>query len=201
MVGARLAHGDPGVGDDAIGTFDGLYGIGANGNAGLLILHPLVDVGFGQQLFGAGNREFEIEASGRVHPRGGNVVAVADHATFLPLIGPLCSSNVITSAMIWQGWVLSVRPLTTGIDAYFARSSQRLMRVGADHNRVRIAERTRAGVGDALAAAELQIVLVSSSGLAAELAHRDIERDARAGRRLLEDHDEDVVFDALGPES
>ena len=46
-----------------------------------------------------------------------------DHATALPWIGPRCSSKVITSAISWQGWVLSVRPLITGTVAYLAISS------------------------------------------------------------------------------
>ena len=35
-------------------------------------------------------------------------------ATDRPAIGPRCYSKVITSAISWQGWVRSVRPLITG---------------------------------------------------------------------------------------
>src|SRR6185437_296521 len=45
------------------------------------------------------------------------------HATTLPAAGPLCSSSVMTSAMIWQGWLASVRPLMTGTVACCASSS------------------------------------------------------------------------------
>ena len=38
-------------------------------------------------------------------------------ATARPLMGPLCSSKVMISAMTWQGWLLSVRPLMTGMVA------------------------------------------------------------------------------------
>ena len=36
------------------------------------------------------------------------------HATVWPLIRPLCSSKVITSAITWQGWESRVSPLITG---------------------------------------------------------------------------------------
>ena len=35
-------------------------------------------------------------------------------ATTLPRAVPLCCSSVITSAMSWHGWLVSVRPLITG---------------------------------------------------------------------------------------
>ncbi len=44
--------------------------------------------------------------------------------TFLPAMDPRCSSKVITSAMIWQGWVRLVRPLITGTVACSAISSR-----------------------------------------------------------------------------
>ena len=37
-------------------------------------------------------------------------------------MGPRCSSKVMTSAMVWQGWESSVRPLITGTLAKDARS-------------------------------------------------------------------------------
>ena len=43
-------------------------------------------------------------------------------ATSRPLIGPLCSSNVIRSASTWQGCDSLVSPLMTGTDAFAARS-------------------------------------------------------------------------------
>src|SRR5258707_5097122 len=44
------------------------------------------------------------------------------HATVWPLIGPLCSSNVSTSAITWQGCESRVSPLITGTVACFANS-------------------------------------------------------------------------------
>ncbi len=40
-----------------------------------------------------------------------------------PATGPRCSSKVIRSARIWQGWLLSVRPLITGTAAARAKFS------------------------------------------------------------------------------
>ncbi len=44
------------------------------------------------------------------------------HATTRPLIGPFFSSNVITSASTWQGWLSLVMPLITGTDEFSASS-------------------------------------------------------------------------------
>src|SRR5205823_6611395 len=50
-------------------------------------------------------------------------------------------------------------------------------------------------VGDGLAAAELAVGGVEDDDLAAELAHRHLERHARPGRRLLEDHRQRLAFE------
>src|SRR5690606_9599214 len=42
-----------------------------------------------------------------------------------------------------------------------------------------------------------EVVLVERDRLSAELAHGNVERHARARRRLLEDEDQDVVLDAF----
>ncbi len=62
-----------------------------------------------------------------------------DQASFLPRIGPFCSSKVSTSAMIWQGCEASVRPLITGTGRMPRELQQLLVRVGADHDRIDIA--------------------------------------------------------------
>ena len=109
-------------------------------------------------------------------------------ATVRPLIGPRCSSKVMTSAMIWQGWVVLVRPLITGIDGVLGEFRHHRVVEGADHDGVDIAGQDPRRVGDGLAAAELHLLAGEHQRLAAELAHADIEGDAGAGRGLVEDH-------------
>ena len=58
----------------------------------------------------------------------------------------------------------------------------------ADHDDVDVARQHARGVGDRLAAAEMRVDRRQHNGLAAELAHADLERDPGARRRRLEDH-------------
>ena len=58
----------------------------------------------------------------------------------------------------------------------------------ANDDRIHIAREHARGVGDGLAAAQLHLSPGQHDQLAAELAHADIERDAGAGRRPVEDH-------------
>ena len=51
-----------------------------------------------------------------------------------------------------------------------------------------IARQHARGIGHGLAAAELHFLRGQHDRFAAELTHADVERDARAGRRLVEDH-------------
>ena len=66
--------------------------------------------------------------------------------------------------------------------------SNRLVIENADHDRIDIAREHPRGVGQRFAAAELHFLRREQDRLAAELAHGDIEGDARAGRRLVEHH-------------
>src|SRR3977135_4360723 len=52
-------------------------------------------------------------------------------------------------------------------------------------------------VGDGLAASELHLLAGQHDGFAPELAHGDVERDPRAGRRLVEDHGERLALQRL----
>ena len=58
----------------------------------------------------------------------------------------------------------------------------------ADHDGVDVTRQHARGVGQRLAAAELHFLGRQQNGVAAELAHGDLERDAGARRRPLEDH-------------
>ena len=74
---------------------------------------------------------------------------------------------------------------------------QPLMRGGADHDRIDIARQHLGRVGDGLGAAELHFGAGQHDGLAAELAHADVEGDARARRRLVEDHRQHLAVERL----
>ncbi len=63
------------------------------------------------------------------------------------------------------------------------------LRVGADHHAVQHPAEDAGGVLDGFAAApELEVVGVEEKGIAAEFADADLETDARAGGRFIEDH-------------
>ena len=112
-----------------------------------------------------------------------------------PSMEPRCSSKVMTSAMIWHGCVILVRPLITGIDGVLGKFRHHGMVEGADHDGIHIAREDPGGVGDALAAAELHLLAGEHQGLAAELAHADIEGDAGAGGGLVEHHRQDLALE------
>jgi hypothetical protein len=65
--------------------------------------------------------------------------------------------------------------------------------VGADHDRVAHAAEHARGIRHRLAAPELRRAAIEDQRGAAQLAHRHIERHARAGRVLLEDHREGMT--------
>ena len=56
------------------------------------------------------------------------------------------------------------------------------------HKTVDVAREHLRGVGDRLAAAELDVARGEEQGVAAELVHAHFERDPRARRGFLEDH-------------
>ena len=69
----------------------------------------------------------------------------------------------------------------------------------ADHDRVDEARQHLRGVADGLAAAELHLGAGEHQGLAAEFAHRHVERDAGAGRGPVEHHRQGLAGErALG---
>jgi hypothetical protein len=67
------------------------------------------------------------------------------------------------------------------------QAQQRLVLHHARHDRVHVAGEDVAGVLDRLAAPELQVADGEEEGVAAELGHPSLERDARAEGDLLED--------------
>ena len=70
------------------------------------------------------------------------------------------------------------------------------MTVGAQHDGIDITRQHAGGIGNALAAAKLQITMVEHDRLAAKLAHGNVERHPGAGRRFFKDHSEHGISDA-----
>ncbi len=82
--------------------------------------------------------------------------------------------------------------LGQAVDDRNRRVARQFLHVGmvenADHDRVDIARKNARGVGEGFAAAQLHLGARKHDRFAAELAHRQIERDARARRGTIEDH-------------
>src|SRR5256714_5874350 len=74
---------------------------------------------------------------------------------------------------------------------------QRIVIENADHDGIDITRQHPRGVGDGLAAAELHFRTGQHDRFAAELAHADVERHARSGRGLFEDHRQRLAFERL----
>ena len=109
-------------------------------------------------------------------------------ATVFFLIEPRCSSKVITSAITWQGCDCLVSALMIGTRGVLRQLGDEIVLEGADHDRIDEARHHPRGVGNRFAAAELHLLPGQRDDIAAELLHRDLERDPRAGRWLVEDH-------------
>ena len=157
-----VAHRHPGVGDDAIGAArPPRSGSSVTLDRRALALRPVEQLGRRLQLLRAGEPQLEAEARRGMDPAASATLLPSPlQAIVRPSIGPFCSSKVITSAMIWQGWDASVRPLITGTVACARELVERLVRSGADHDRIDIARQHPRRVGDGLAAAELHVVPV-----------------------------------------
>jgi len=94
------------------------------------------------------------------------------------------------SASTWHGCDRSVNPLITGHRRRSGPALGELVAEGAHHDRVAVAAEDPRRVAERLAAADLGPLRRQVDRVAAELEHADLERDAGARRRLLEDHAE-----------
>ncbi len=65
----------------------------------------------------------------------------------------------------------------------------------ADHDRIDITRHDARGIGQVSSPAELHLRARQHQGLAAELAHADVEGDAGAGLLALEDHGQHLVLE------
>ena len=110
------------------------------------------------------------------------------NVTVSPASVPLCSRIVSRSASSWHGWKSSLSAL---IDRHRGARRHLLeprLRVGAPDDRRDLPLEHARGVGRALLAAELAVRGRDDQRAAAEIGDADREADARARRRLVEDH-------------
>ena len=100
--------------------------------------------------------------------------------------------------MAWQGCCSSVSALMTwSPGARLRELLERLLRERADDDGVDPALEIARDVGDRLAPAERDVRL-QRDHVAAELADRDLERRARAQRRLVEQHRDVAAVERVG---
>ena len=120
-------------------------------------------------------------------------------ATLAPAIGPFFSSKVSTSAISWQGWLESVRPLITGTVAASAISVSR----SSPAVRIMIAS-TRSATAPwrcrrwSRRGRSWMSFAGQHDRLAAQLAHANLEADPGPGRRLLEDQRQGLAGERPG---
>ena len=141
-----------------------------------------------RQLRRGGDAQAELEPLGGLHPRREHVVGVA---------GPGHGAAADRAAMLLEGHdvghhLARMRAPGQAVDhrnrGIARQLGERLGVERADHDGVDVARQHARGVGERLAAAELHFLRRQQNGIAAELAHGDLERDAGARRRPLEDH-------------
>ncbi len=185
-----VAHRHPGVGDDAVGVLRRRHRDRGRRRSRRRICLAQASSGFvRRELRRRRDVEAEGEALGGMHPGRQHVVGVA---------GPGDGAAVDRAAMLLEGHhvghhLAGMREAGQAVDhrhggvAAPARRTHVVVE-DADHDRIDIARQHARGVGDGLAAAELHLGAGQHDGLAAELAHGDVERDARARRGLVEDH-------------
>ena len=135
-----------------------------------------------------GDLEPEVEARRSVDPGRQHVVVVPGPGDLAPAEGP---------ALLLEGHevgqhLAGMRLLGEAVDHRNRRMRRHFPHVvmgeDADDDRIDIARQDARRVGDGLAPAELHFPSGQHDQLAAELAHADVERDAGAGRRPVEDH-------------
>ena len=141
--------------------------------------------------------EPELEALGRVHPGGEHVVGIAGPGHGLAADRPAMLLEGQHVGQHLAGMRAPGQPVDHRHGGVARELGHRLVVERADHDDVDIAREHAGGVGDGLAAPELHLLPGQHDGLAAELAHGDVERHPRAGRGLVEDHRQRLAFERL----
>ena len=188
-----LAHRDPGVGDDDLGTLDGRVRVGdrAGTPAGLLRagLRVPQDLGVGGEPVGRAHPDVQARGDAAEQQRVRHVVrAVAEVGQGQPGEAPEALADR-----------LQVGQHLAGVEGVGERVHDRdgggrghlldpRVRPGAPHDRRGVARHHPGGVGDRLAAAQLAGPGVDDHRRAAELGDAGLEGQPGAGGRLVEQH-------------
>ena len=166
-------------------------------HAPALSLRPRKQPRVRRDLRRTGDAQFEAEAHGRVDPRRAHVVArtrphhrLAGDRSAMLLEGHNVGHQLAGMRLVGE-------PVDDGNRRRFRQLDQALMPLRAQHDRVDITRQHARGVADGFAVPELQIAAAQHHRLAAHLAHADVERDARARRRFLEDQRQHPPFERL----
>ncbi len=158
-------------------------------------LDPLQHLPLRREFGRCRDRELEVELAGGVHPRRQHVVGVAGPRHLAPADRPAMLLEGHDVGHDLAGMRAPRQPVDDRHGGMLRKLEQHVVLEGADHDGVDIARQHAGGVGDGLAAAELHLLAGEHDGVAAELAHGDVERDAGAGRRLVEDHRQHLAGD------
>lgn len=181
-------HRHPCISDDAVDPFDRLFRVARETYLAAIPLRPVDELLARFAAFRHRDVQVEAEARGGFQQRMQHVVAVAAPGEGLARHRP---------AMFLEGHYVGHELAGMGVVGQavddrdrrvLGQFEQPVVRGGADHDGVDIARQHLGRVGDGLGAAELHLRAGQHDGLAAELAHADVERHARARRRLVEDH-------------
>jgi hypothetical protein len=151
----------------------------------------------GLMALGRGRDEAHPEAGRADHQRDAHVVPIAEigEAGAREPAQPLANRHQVGERL---AWVRVVRePVDDGDVRVLGELLNVLLREGADHDCVEVALEHVRRVLDRLAAAELEVAGGEVEAVAAELGDPDLEGDAGARRRLLEDHAEAAAGEKL----
>ena len=189
-----LSHGGPNVGGHHACALDGFVRV-ANHLGVRRALGPCQDGRVGAVAFGTRQAKGEAQAGGGVEPRVGHVVAVSDprHAQCIPVGAELfrgggqVGQHLAGVEQVGEAVHHRHRSVTGELE-------QLPMGEGAYQKGVGVAAQDAGGVRHALAPAQLGLAVRDHDGVPAQLGHRRLGADARAGRALAEDHGQRPAF-------
>jgi endonuclease/exonuclease/phosphatase family metal-dependent hydrolase len=173
-----VAHADPDIGVDRIGAGDCEARV--LGQPDAMALLQLVAIR-------CGDRQLDVGELAGDRQRAGDVVAVADigEAQAMQVAAALTQGEQVGQSL--AGMVARSERVDHRHVGLGSQLGDRVVRAGADHDRIEIAGEDAPGVTDRLAAGELQLVPTQDDRRRPQLGDANLEGDPRPGRGLLED--------------